>query len=58
MSDPRLTAALDRIERALERLERHPPRADGAALEQRHARLRAAAAETLAGLDRLLERRA
>lgn len=52
MSDPRLAAALDRIDRALDRLE--TGRAAEKALAERHARLRKATGEAIAGLDRLI----
>lgn len=53
MADPRLTAVLDRIGRALDRLEARPrpdPR-----LAARHQALREAMADAIADLDRLIE---
>jgi hypothetical protein len=49
MSEPRLSNALDRIDAALARIESRPT-VDAA----RHARLREAMAESVAGMDRLI----
>jgi hypothetical protein len=49
MADPRLSNALDRIEAALDRIESRP-----VVDAERHARLREAVAESVAGMDRLI----
>lgn len=63
MPDERLVLAIGRLERAIARLEALPPprpasesvkRADYAALEARHRRLRDSAATALSGIDRLI----
>ncbi len=56
MSDPRLAAALDRIDRALDRLEAGRRAAD--TLTLRHERLRVATRDAIADLDRLIGERA
>ena len=63
MPDERLVLAIGRLERALARIEALPPprpssesvaRADYAALEARHRRLRDSTATALQGIDRLI----
>lgn len=52
MNDDRLSTALARAERALDRIASHAP---DPALRARHDRLRAATTDALARLDRLIE---
>ena len=63
MPDERLALAIGRLERAIARLEALPPspdpadsvsRAEHAALEARHRRLRDSASIALKGIDRLI----
>ena len=56
MSEQRITIAVDRIERALARIEAQAgrPRGDGDA-ESKHSALKAKVSESLAQLDLLIE---